>query len=160
MKNKFPIVLIAIGSAIGLLTACTQGCKTTATVTNGVTNTVTTLDASKMSASVEILVAASVPFAIEKDTNCIPYLRAAAVVFKAAAESGKYDSAQVESALDSISVNELRTPEAQAGVKAALAVYQVYLGEIVSAKLDATTWAKPLLEAIANGILAALPATS
>lgn len=154
---KTSLALIAIGSAIGLGSSLIQGCKTTTTVTNGQTNTVTTLDPQRTADAIRVIIAAGVPFAVEQDTNSIAYLRAAAVVFKAAANKGEVDPAQLNAALAALSVKELRGPEARALVNAVVGIYKVSFGDAVSAQLDKTQWATPILDAVADGLFAALP---
>lgn len=137
------------------------GCKTVS-ASDGGTNSapVVRIDPEMTSDAIRIAVAAAVPFAIEKDTNSIPYLRAAAIVLNAAADAGNYDPAQLQASLDHISVKELRSAEARAGINAAFAIYRAYAGKAVDAKLSQDVWVKPVLKALADGISAGLPPVS
>jgi hypothetical protein len=150
-------MLVLGGLAAGLST----GCKTTATTTvsGGVTNTVqtTSLDPERTAGVIQALVPAGVALAAEKDTNSIAYFRASSILLHALVDNGATDPAQVKATLDTISVKELRTPEAAAVTQAALGIYQAYFADVVARKLDNNQWLVPVLTAIAEGIDAGLP---
>lgn len=157
-KLNLGVAVVILCSIMGLVSAMFTGCKTTTTIgSDGSTNVVSSLDPVKVSEGIKVLIAAGVPFAIQQDANSVPYLRAAAVVFKAAANSGDYDPAQLDAALKKISVKELRDPQARALVIAVLGVYKVTLADAVNAKLNQSDWAIPVLNAIADGLDSALP---
>lgn len=160
MKNK--LIPSLFTGAILALAVLTPGCTTVTkqVVTNGVTNTVATsqLDPVRTADAIRAITAVAVPFAIEKDPQAAVYFEAAAVLFRAAADAGAYDPVYLQASLDAIPFAQIKTPEAKAGINAAFAIYRAYFGETVSAKiLDTSPWAKPVLEALADGIFAALP---
>lgn len=154
MKKTEIIIAVLTIAALAFLT----GCKTAGGSSSGGTNApIVRLDPQMTSDAIRVAVAAVVPFAIEKDTNSIAYFRAAAIVLNAASDSGNYDTAQLKASLDHISVRELRSAEARAGINAAFAIYKAYAGKAVDAKLAQDEWVKPVLQALADGINAALP---
>jgi len=151
------IILVSILTlSVGALGLLTPGCTTTSkqVVTNGVTNTVqvTQLDAQKTADAIAVVLPAGVAFAVARDANTAAYFHAAAIVFAAAVENGQYDPKAIETTLSTISIKELRTPEAKAAIEAGLAIYRSYFGEIISQKLEQATWVKPVLLALAEGI--------
>lgn len=87
-----------------------------------------------------------------KDPNVIPYLQFAVVVIQAQIAGSQYDPVVLSTALQSISINELRNPVVAQAIAAAVAVYTIYATEAVSGNLDKVTYLKPILLAIVEGI--------
>jgi hypothetical protein len=158
---KIAAPLIAILSAIGILCFASQGCKTVSQpeVSNGVTNQVTkhVFDPDTASKALHLAATVGVPMAVKADTNSAAYLRAAAVLIKAEAESGNYDPDQLHAALSTISIKELRTGDAPRFIEAALGLYSLTVGAAMSEQNAKVEWLTPVLEGLANGILDALP---
>lgn len=156
----FLTALLAIAATL-TFSGCTSVPKTTTTVVNGQTQTNTTLvaqaDPTKVAEAVKALVLTGSVLAVEKDPNARAYLQAAAIAIGAVANQGQYDPGTVKTTLNSISVNELHSQEAQVVIQAALGLYSSYFSDVVSQKLDQTTWLGPILKAIAEGINAGLP---
>jgi len=158
---KLSVGLIALGAAIGLTSTLIQGCTTTSktVVTNGQTNVVqtTTLDADRTAALVREILPVGVSVAVKQDPNSVAYFEAAEVVINAALDSGNYDAATLSDSLGKISVKELRTPEAEASIQAALGIYRAFFAKAVTDKVDQAAWVAPVLRAISDGIKAGLP---
>lgn len=166
-KTLAAIVLLTV--SVATMGYFSTGCKTTTSqvVTAGtnasgaftITNEVatSTIDPQATSDAILVVVAAAVPFAVEKDAHCVPYLRAASIILRSAANAGAYDPVALQTSLKNISIKELRTPEAEAGINAAFAIYKAYVGRAADARLDKNAWVKPVLNALADGIEAGLP---
>lgn len=165
MRNRRLLPIFAMALAIcatAVIPIASTGCKTVTTQVvdaNGVTNQVSKseLDPIRTSEAIRTIVSTAVPFAIEKDAHAIAYFRGATIVLRAAAEGGRYDPDALQATLNTISVKEVRSPEAKACINAALGIYRAYFGEAVNAKLDQNEWVKPVLLALANGINDGLP---
>jgi len=105
------------------VTVLLEGCRTATreVVTAGVTNTVTVNELDPMAGeTISGVLAIGVPYAVQADENSGPYLQLVATAFRAAADSGNFDPKSLQSALDNISVRELRDPTAQRLVTTAL----------------------------------------
>ncbi len=147
--------LVAIGLGLVLATGGVTGCKS---VTNPTTGVVTQeLDPQRTSAAIRAVIGAGVPFAIEQDPNCVPYLRLVQSTLVLAVDANAISPDQVALQLQSSSAKELRSPEAVAAVNAALGIYRAYYGDVLAAQLDQTIWLKPVLKAIIGGLGDALP---
>ena len=160
MKRAQASILVVVTA---LVICCVgTGCRTVTSteVANGATNIVTRteLDPQKTASAIRAGIPAGVILALQKDPESEVYLRAAAIVLRAAAARGEYDPDQVQQTLQAMPVSELRTPEATAAISAAMGLYRAYLGDVVGAKLEAEEWAVPILKAIADGLWDALPA--
>lgn len=132
------------------------GCTTTTQADGTV---VTKLDPTRTSDAIRAILPAGVVAAVNADHNSAAYLQASALAINAAVENGAYDPDKLKATLDTISVKELRTPEARVCIEAALGIYRAYWADSVSAKLDQTVWVKPVMKAIADGIEAGLAGT-
>lgn len=133
--KKLLVALLSIAAIAGLLVLNT-GCKTVVTdkgdgtfVTNKVVN------AAAIIPVINGVVPVAVQIAVNKDTNSVPYLRAASVVLDALVSSGNYNPADVSAALSSLKAN---TPEAQLAVSAGLAIYKAFAADAVTAKLESS----------------------
>lgn len=105
-------------------------------------------------AVVRIAVQTGTTYGIMKDTNTVPYLKAAAPVICSAAGSSTLDPQQVVMALESSNAAQLKTPEAVIIINGALALYQaVYdsYGTNVQASV-----VQPYLQAVCDGLNGAL----
>jgi len=159
--NKKPNFMLPALLAVGLLAELfyLTGCRTSTRfveVSPGVTNTVTVNELDPVAGeTISGVLAIGVPYAVQADANAGPYLQLAATAFRAAADSGQYDPKSLQSALDSISVRELRDPTAQRLITTAMKFYRASYAEAVNAKMDQTKWgpfAEGLLIAMADGI--------
>jgi len=149
------VALLAMVALLGFGAGCT-----TATVpgANGQpATTVPTLDTNAVITGINAVVPVAVRLAVQKDTNCGPYLKQAAIIFRAAAMRGDFDPLMIQQSLASISIKELRTDEAALAEQAGLALYQAYVAQVVSAKLDQVVWLRPVLDALSRAIVQGLP---
>lgn len=135
MTNKLTVLGLALALA-GFVTGC------------GTTGTVLT------PALVRIAVQTGTSYGIMKDTNTVPYLKAATPVICSAAGSAALDPSQVVMALESSNAAQLKTPEATIIINGALAIYEaVYdaYGTNVQASVI-----QPYLQAVCDGLSGAI----
>jgi len=159
--KTFHVITLALILELAGLAFMFSGCTTTPVVSNGVTNLVTVLKPEVLTA-VRGVLAVATPVAVQEDPNAAPYLRLVAGVFALSAASGVYDPATIQTALEAISIKELRdSGTARKVVLIALATYKGTYADAVNAKMAAAKWgpfAQGLLGAMADGINAGLPA--
>ena len=152
------ISIVAI-SAVTCLTGMV-GCVSPGGGGSGGTNAPVVLISTNWLPEVEFAVQASaelgIPFAIKADTNAIPYLRAAAEVINVAINNGNYSPADLEGAITNISIKEIRSENWYSLINGALKLYELTFGQHVADNLDQAVWAKPILQALASGILEAV----
>jgi len=152
----------AVGLVAGLSLFCASGLLTTGCVSTpvpGSTNTVQTLDPLAAGA-IQGVVAAAMPVAVAQDSNTIPYLRLTAQVLTSAANSGTYDPAEIQSAMNAISIKEIRVTTAGQIVTSALAAYKGFYGDAGTKGINAAVkgpWLSQILTAISTGITDGLP---
>lgn len=130
------------------------GCKTSTTQGPNGPVTTNTLDTNAVITAIDTVVPGAVRYACSKDTNARPYFIQAAVVIRAAASNGQFDSASISNSLSKISIRELRSQQAIDAENAAFGIYQLFLGQVVTEQLAKTTWLPPVLNAIAEALLA------
>lgn len=138
------------------------GCKTTSNVTTDgtggvVTNSTVSVDYQNIANSIlKPGAQLGTYFAIRKDPNAKPYFQAVSVALSLFLVGNDYDPATLTSILNNISVKELRTPEAQVAIEAALGIYRTAFGDIVAQKLALNANVSVLLKAFKDGIDAGL----
>jgi hypothetical protein len=133
------------------------GCTTKTTVTQGAdgtykTNTLSSLNLPALTNAIALAVPPAVNLAVSQEPQARAYLADAAVVINLVLASGSYDPNSLNAALNTLGVKEVRTPQAQAAIDAAVALYKGMYGQVVEAQLDKVTWLPPILKAIADGI--------
>jgi hypothetical protein len=138
MKNKLTVLGLALALA-GIVTGCG---------TTGKTLT---------PALVQIAVQTGTSYGIMKDTNAIPYLRAAAPVICNAAGSGTLDPTAVVAALESSGSAQLKTPEGVIIINGVLAIYEAVY-DAYGTNVQASV-VQPYLQAVCNGLNGALGTT-
>lgn len=106
-------------------------------------------------ALVQAAVTTGVEFGLLKATNAGPYVAAAGAVICASAASTNVSPEAVVAALEASDAAKLKTPEAVLIINGSLAIYD----SVWSALGTNTTKAAPYLQAVCNGINAALPPT-
>lgn len=123
------------------------------------TNTVQELDP-LASSTITGVIAVALPYAVQRDTNAIPYLRLVAGVFQDAADGGNYDPAQIKSAMDNISIKEIRGTPGDSVAQGIFAMYKGFFASTVGGQIDAAVsgpWLRQILSSAAQGINAGLP---
>lgn len=160
-------ILSLIGSAI-LLALISTGCATTGTTggtppisvnpTNGIISVFgNPIDPVVTGNTIKGIAQAGAAAAIQYDKNSVSYLQLAETTLDLAVTDGKYDPATLASALANISVKEARDPKVTQGVMAALNIYAIFAGQVVTADVkDVSPYLKPALEGLRDGIKAAL----
>lgn len=151
-KNQKTVwtLLFLLGLAAAMLVLL-PGCKTTPD------SKPIPLDPQRTSQAIRVIITAAVPFAVQKDSNCVPYLRMVQQTLTLACDNNVYDPDLLAEQLKLSSAKELKTPEAQAATQAIVAIYRIYYGDVVSAKLNQTDWMKPVLKGIIGGLQDSLP---
>lgn len=150
-------IILALAGTIAALLLC-GGCATTSTVTTNpdgtlTTNTVTTLDTAKTTNAINAAVPVLVRLAVAKEPACKQYLQdvmLAIILFTQTSQT--LDPADLNNALTATGVGALQTPETQAAIDTVVALYQVYFGNAVAAKLAKPQWLIPVLQSLAEGI--------
>ena len=113
-------------------------------------------DSQKTAIVVQVAAQVATHFAIQKEPDAVPYLKAAVIAINLAANNGQVDPAQLRETLLAIKVNEIHSNDAIVGIDAALQLYQIAFGEAVTSKLDQAATMKPILLALAAGIQSAI----
>lgn len=108
-------------------------------------------------ALVQIAVQTGTAYGIQKDTNSVPYLRAAAPIICSAAGSSTLDPAAVVLALENSTAAQLKTPEGVIIINGALAVYEAVY-DAYGTNIQASV-VQPYLQAVCNGLNGALGTT-
>lgn len=156
-KAIVPLVLVSILALS--LTACTTTSGSAAiSSTNGVLyvygNQVST---NAVQSSLKSLAAAGATYAMAKDTNAAAYFQAANAVISALVNGGVYDSASLQSALSSVSVNAVKNnTEVQDAIASILSVYAATEAQAVTAKVDSIAYLSAALRGINLGFNQAL----
>lgn len=105
-------------------------------------------------ALVRIAVQTGATYGILKDTNTIPYLKAATPVICSAAGTTNLNPDQVIAALESSSAAQLKTPEAVIIMNGALAIYETVY-DAYGTNVQASV-AQPYLKAVCDGLTGAV----
>jgi hypothetical protein len=129
--------------AASVLSAFLIGCATNPTVGPAVTQTAVT---------------GITAWALQTDANVRPYLTAAQPIICQLANGGTIDPAVVASALQSSSMNELKTPTGTIALNAILACYESVYYSFGSSVQQSQ--AQPYLLAVCNGLTTALGTTA
>lgn len=165
------IVLVSIVAILALgITACTSPSETTAGNSTGFTTDTNTgivsinghpIDPQKTANVVQMAATAGSAFAVSQDPNAGPYLIAAAAAIDVAVNSGIYDVNGLQTALNKISVKEIRdSAAAKSAIATAVAVYSTYADDVNSATgLDKNAYVVPVLRALAKGFEAGASAS-
>lgn len=123
----------------------TTGCATTG-------NPPSQTQVQSTAAVVEAAAQIGVFFAVREEPNTKGYFEVAATIIGIAIADGAYEPATLKKALEDITVNELKEPEALLAITTAISVYEAYFGQTVSQKLDKNVYVKPVLAALKRGI--------
>ncbi len=153
MRTKNAVIALALLALI-IGPVSMTGCRTT-TSTGGVTTT--TLDPTRTAEVLRVIIAAGVPFAVHKNTNCIPYLRLVSSAIQLAVDANSYNPDSLVAQINAISPKVERSYEAQSAINAVVGIYRLYFGDVTYQKLSETVWLKPVLKAIVGGLNDALP---
>lgn len=94
----------------------------------------------------------------QADPNAKAYLQAVSQVIAKVTDSGNYDPEKLRQSLDKISVKEVRdNSDVKQGIMAAMAVYDLFAVDVVTAKIDQSIYLGPVLASIQKGISDGLP---
>lgn len=142
--NGVPAGLLAVGLLVGV-----TGCATTGVVRDPAAEA---QSAARTAALVQSTAQLGVYFAVREDEHARGYLQAAHLALGVLIDGGTYDPAELDTVLEGISVRELRSPEAQVSLAAALEIYRSYWGEEVTRRVDRVARLRPVLVGLRNGI--------
>ena len=166
------LVAVLTVAASALLLGCSSGCTTTGGNTNTASTPITlntntglvaingvTINTNAEYQAIKAAASAGALAAISKDTNAIPYLKGVKEVINAALNNGNYDVTNLQSALSTVSINELKnSAQTQAYVQEGLSFYGMFAGSLVTAKIDnASPYLAPALAALRDGIAVVVP---
>lgn len=167
--TKLRLFLIAAGVATTAL--CFTGCKTPATSSGNPspvfvnpTNGIITvfghdLDPVATGNSLKGLSQAGALAALQYDANSRAYLQLVQTILTVAIQNGQYDPAVLQNSLATISINEAHDPKVTEGINAALGLYSIFAGQIVTSQVtDVSPYLKPALTGVRDGIAAAVGA--
>ena len=158
----------AVASVLAVtILACslfTSGCATTGQTSQGpvVLNTNTgvvtiygvVVDPVKTAKAAQIAARVGTVFGIQKDPEAKAYLQVAGALVDDMISGGDYDPAMLQAGLDGIDMSKLgsNSAEIKSAIETAFAVYSIYSGDVLGAKLDRNAYLKPVLLAISAGI--------
>jgi len=151
------LIIVPLAAAALWLCGCTKSTLTT-TGPGGVPVTTVsyTLDTNVVAGAAAVLkvgVREAARFAITKDANALAYIQAADVALSAALDSGVYSAATLTSSLNSISVKEIRdSPAIKSLIADVLDLATGAEGDAISKQIDRSTWLRPALTAIRDGL--------
>lgn len=152
----WPVIGILAGLAICSLALFCGGCTTTTTVTNGVTNSVTSFDIVKATNAINAALPPVVRLVVAKYPVARPYLTDAAVVFNLVASGADLSPDALNAALKSFGLTALDNPDVQAAIDSAVALYKAYYGDVVTTQLNKVQYLVPILQSIGGAITAGL----
>jgi hypothetical protein len=142
--NGVPMGLLAAGLLIGA-----TGCATTGPAQDPAA---AAQGGARTAALVQSTAQLGVYFAVREDKNARSYLQAAHLALGVLIDGGAYDPVELDTVLEEISMRELRSPEAQVSLAAALELYRSYWGEEVTRRVDRAVRLRPVLVGLRNGI--------
>jgi hypothetical protein len=159
-------LFLCLAAFTGLLFCVATGCKTgppgSAPITVNTNGLVSignyTVNTNDVYTSLRTAAKLGTQAALRYDANSREYFEAVEVIFTTALNDQNFDPNKIEDALSNISLKEARDPNVISGVESALAIYQMFLGNVWAQKIEnANVYLAPALAAIRDGIAAGLP---
>ena len=157
MKIKSAIIsLISTITLICLLALPQTGCQTG----GGGTNPPVVIDPVKAAKIVGDAAQLGTYSAVVLNEGLKPYFVATAAAIQALIDSGDYDPDHISEVLDGLNISAEIKAKIQLGIASGLQIYRTFFSDIVNGGLDKTIYAKPILQALVNGINAGTDITA
>ncbi len=128
------------------------GCATrTVPAGDGTIVTIRQFDPDRTATVLRTMLPPAVRIAVAKEPQVAPWILDAKVAVCALVDSGKVTPADLKAAVGSTGIKEIDTPESQALIESAFAIYSAAYSDAISKHLDATNMI-PVLKGICDGL--------
>lgn len=145
MKTKIKILI----GVLMIFVLTITGCKT---VVDQSGSSAQQLDPQRTAGVIRAIVPPAVRLAVAKYPDTTKWFLDAKVVICALSTSTNVSPSDLKTAIKSIGVREIQTPEINATIEAVYGIYSAYYADVVRQKLPAQQWCSPVLSALCESL--------